>query len=61
MSSFLDELTLFDRINIAHCATKRAQEHVCNNDRFTGEFETAYMWNKYRCYITKTHSFVEKY
>ena len=61
MSALIDELTLFDRINLAQCARLRAQEHVCDEERFTGEFQTAYAWNKYRCYITKTYSYVDKY
>ena len=59
MALFLDELTLFDRINLASCAQRRAEMNVINDDRFTSEFKTAKMWTKYKCYITKTVSFVE--
>jgi hypothetical protein len=55
----MDSLTLFDRINLAKCAQLRAETNVLNNDVFMGEYYTARMWTKYRCYITKTYSFVE--
>jgi hypothetical protein len=55
----MDSLTLFDRINLAKCAQLRAEARVCDNDGFLAEYTTARMWTKYRCYITKTHSFVE--
>lgn len=59
MSLYLDELTLFDRINMASCATKRAQQNTLDADRFKGEYDTARLWNKYRCIITKTYSYVD--
>lgn len=59
MSAIIDELTLFDRINLAHCAMKRAEQYVCNNERFVGEYETARHWNKYRCIISKKYQYVE--
>jgi hypothetical protein len=52
-------LNLFDRINLASCAMKRAEHSVLKRDTFQGEYETARAWTKYRCYITKTVSFVE--
>ena len=50
---------LLDRINIAHCASERARMYVCDNDRFYGEFQTARMWSRYKCYISTRCSFVE--
>jgi len=55
----MEHLTLFDRINLANCAAKRAAANCLDIDRFKGEFETARMWTKYKCYITKDYSFVE--
>jgi hypothetical protein len=59
MYSTVEELTLFDRINIANCAMLRAKQHILDNERFTGEYQTARSWVKYRCVITKAYSFVE--
>jgi hypothetical protein len=60
MSALTDSLTLFDRINIAKCASTRAQQAVLDADRFTGEFQTARMWVRYRCNIGPNNtSFVE--
>ena len=44
-------LTLFDKINLANCATKRAKAHFKNKERFDGEFDSARLWK-----IHKTHS-----
>ena len=55
----LDELTFFDRLNLANCAMQRAKMHTVDVDRFHGEYTTARHWTKYKCYITKTVSFVE--
>ena len=55
----LDELTFFDRLNLANCAMQRAKMHTVDADRFHGEYTTARHWTKYKCYITKTVSFVE--
>lgn len=60
MSALTDSLNLFDRINIAKCATDRAMQSVLNTERFTGEFHTARMWVRYRCNIASNAvSFVE--
>ena len=56
----MESLTLFDRINIANCAVQRAVGNVTNHERFTDEYLSARMWTKYKCYITKAHSFVEQ-
>jgi hypothetical protein len=52
-------LTLFDRINIASCAMKRAQDSWLDEKRFSGEFKTARMWTKYRCVIHREVQYVE--
>jgi hypothetical protein len=52
-------LGLFDRINIAQCAAKRAHMNVMDGDRFRREFDTARMWTRYKCYISTKGSFVE--
>jgi hypothetical protein len=59
MSLYLDELTLFDRINLAACAMRRAQDHTLDEQRFYGEFKTARLWYKHKCVITKTYSYVD--
>lgn len=41
-------MQLFDRINIAHCAMRRAEEHVADRERFTAEYFTARLWVKYK-------------
>lgn len=48
-------LSLFDRINLAHCAMQRAQENVFN-ERFDEEYETARMWHRNNCYIRTTYT-----
>jgi hypothetical protein len=50
---------LLDRINIAHCASERARMYVCDNERFTNEYQTVRMWSRYKCYISTKCSFVE--
>jgi len=57
--SAFDHLNFFDRINIAHCAIERARNYVGNQDRFNGEYSTAKMWSRYRCYITRNYSYIE--
>lgn len=53
------ELTFFDRLNLATCAMERAKLNSSNQERFLGEYTTARHWSKYKCYISKTVSFVE--
>lgn len=43
---FLPGLGCFDKLNLAHCASRRAKAHLCDNDRFGGEFETAQFWGR---------------
>jgi hypothetical protein len=40
-----EELSLFDMVNIAQCAVRRAQEHLMNA-RFTDEFYSVRCWTK---------------
>jgi hypothetical protein len=39
-----DRLNLFDRINLAQCAAKRARVYVIDSVRFQGEYVTAAAW-----------------
>lgn len=59
MSVANDYFGLFDRINIANCAMRRANENLMDADRFTGEYQTVRAWTHYRCVITKAYSYVE--
>jgi hypothetical protein len=59
MSIYLDELTLFDRINLSACAMRRAQENTLDSQRFHGEYFSARAWNKYKCVIAKNYSYVD--
>lgn len=52
-------LNLFDRINVAQCAARRAQENWKDDDRFTREFTTAKMWTRYRIFNSTTCTFIE--
>jgi hypothetical protein len=38
------DLSLFDRIAIAACAMNRCAFHVCNTERFHGEYLSAKLW-----------------
>ena len=55
----LNNLDLFDRINLAACAMRRAQGNILDGQRFNAEYESARAWNKYKCVITKSYSYVE--
>lgn len=52
-------MTVFDRLNIAQCAARRATYSCSDADRFGGEYLTVKAWMRYRCYISKKHSFIE--
>jgi hypothetical protein len=39
-----DRLNLFDKINLAQCAAKRARVYVIDSVRFHGEYQTAAAW-----------------
>jgi len=54
-----NELTFFDRLNLATCAMQRAKLNTDDEHRFNDEYATARHWTKYKCYISKTISFVE--
>jgi len=58
-TSFVSNIGLLDRINIAQCAAERARIHVLDTGRFGREFDTARMWTRYKCYISNKGSFVE--
>jgi hypothetical protein len=59
MSAYVENLTLFDRINLAACAQRRATENVLDSTRFNGEFDTARLWMKYRLVKYSNYSFIE--
>ena len=59
MSVFTDNINLFDRINLAACAVRRASENTLDADRFQSEYNSARAWNKYKCVITKSYSYVD--
>ncbi|NBX51068.1 hypothetical protein EBT25_14345 [bacterium] len=59
MSAYVENLTLFDRINLAACAQRRASANVLDSTRFKGEFDTARLWTKYRLVKTTTYSYIE--
>ena len=44
----MNELTTFDKINLAACAARRAQAHFMNDDRFSGEFDTVSLWKRHK-------------
>ena len=50
---------LFDRINLARCAMERANRHILDEKRFTGEYQTARAWTKYKCIITTNMQLVD--
>ena len=52
-------LGVFERLNIAQCAAKRAVYSCSDADRFNGEYLTVKAWMRYRCYISRKHSFIE--
>jgi len=59
MASYTDGINMFDRINLAACAVRRAQGCILDEQRFNNEYESAHAWNKYKCVITKSYSYVE--
>ena len=44
----MNELTTFDKINLAACAVRRAQANFKDDARFLGEFATASLWKSHR-------------
>ena len=59
MPALTDNLTMFDRINLADCAKRRASANVLDETRFNGEYDTARLWMKYRLIKTTTYSYIE--
>ena len=52
-------ITLYDRINLAHCAMRRGEAVIRDEKRFHGEYETARAWTHYRIYNSPNCQFVE--
>jgi hypothetical protein len=50
---------MFDRINLAACAQRRANSNVLDEARFNGEYDTARLWMKYRLIKTTNCSYIE--
>ena len=59
MSALTDSINLFDRINLADCAKRRASANVLDSTRFNGEYDTARLWMKYRLVKYTDYSFIE--
>jgi hypothetical protein len=59
MSAVTDNINLFDRINLAACARRRASDNVLDSTRFEGEYDTARLWMKYRLVKTTNYSYIE--
>ena len=60
MSNFNDTINMFDRINLAECARRRASANILNEQRFNGEYDTARLWMKYRLVKNTSYSYVEE-
>ena len=60
MSAITDNINMFDRINLADCARRRASANVLDSTRFEGEYHTAQLWMKYRCVKTTTYSYIDR-
>ena len=60
MSALTDNLNMFDRINLAACAERRASENVLNSTRWNGEYDTARLWMKYRLVKYTTISYIDE-
>jgi len=59
MSAVTDNINMFDRINLADCAKRRAAANVLDSTRFEGEYDTARLWMKYRLIKTTNYSYIE--
>ena len=59
MSAVTDNINMFDRINLAACARRRAVANVLDSTRFEGEYDTARLWMKYRLIKTTHYSYIE--
>ncbi len=60
MSAVTDNLNMFDRINLAACAERRASANVLNSKRWNGEYDTARLWMKYRLVKYSTYSYIDE-
>ena len=60
MSAVTDNINLFDRINLAACAERRASANVLDSTRWNGEYDTARLWMKYRLVKTTTYSYIDE-
>ena len=61
MFEYVQSLTLFDRINLAACAAKRAESNFMDEERYYAEYDTARMWHRNNCYTrTKFTSWVDQ-
>jgi hypothetical protein len=60
MSAVTDNINLFDRINLAACARRRASDNVLNSTRFEGEYDTARLWMKYRLVKYTNYSYIDE-
>jgi hypothetical protein len=60
MSAVTDNINMFDRINLAACARRRAAANVLNSTRFEGEYDTARLWMKYRLVKTTNYSYIDQ-
>jgi hypothetical protein len=50
----MEELTTFDKINLAACAVQRALPAYMDEERFLGEYATASLWKAHR--VVQTHT-----
>jgi hypothetical protein len=60
MSAYVNYLNMFDRINLAACAKRRATDNLLDATRWEGEYDTARLWMKYRLIKTTTHSYIDE-
>ena len=60
MSALTDNLNMFDRINLAACAERRASANVLDSTRWNGEYDTARLWMKYRLVKYTTYSYIDE-
>jgi len=54
MFEYVPTITLFDRINLAACAAKRAESNFMNEERYYAEYDTARMWHRNNTYVRTT-------
>jgi hypothetical protein len=49
-------LSIFDKINLAHCAIQRAESNFKDTARFTGEYDSVLCWYNHRVAFLATPS-----